>query len=199
MTATPVLLVHGIWDTAATMAPLKRGLERRGVRTVQAIDLVPRRGRAPIAVFGECLGRAVESFAAETGAARVDVVGFSMGALVTRWYVQRGAGKDRVRRFVSISGPHHGTYCAYALPFASVRQMRPGSAFLQDLAADPDPFGPVEVHCVYTPLDLMIVPATSSVLGAAKSVRSFVVALHSLMLWDGRVLDHVAGVLGATG
>ena len=45
------------------------------------------------------------------------VVGSSMGALVSRAYVQRFEGKQRVRRFVSISGPQHGTATAWALPY----------------------------------------------------------------------------------
>ena len=52
-----------------------------------------------------------------TKAPRLDIVGFSMGALASRHYIQRGAGKQRVRRFVSISGPHAGTLTAYTTAF----------------------------------------------------------------------------------
>jgi triacylglycerol lipase len=189
--------VHGIWDTAKVMGPLKAGLERRGIERVHAIDLAPRGGRAPIAELGKLVASEAEALAAREGAARVDVVGFSMGALVARWYVQRGGGKERVRRFVSISGPHRGTLNAYALPFTAVRDMRPNSALLRDLASDVDPFGPVEVHCVYTPFDLMILPSKSSVLPGARSVRAIGVAIHGLMIFDRRVQDHVADVLRA--
>jgi len=191
----PVLLVHGIWDTAKVMGPLKAGLERRGLGPVHALDLVPRGGRAPIAELGELVAREAEALAAREGASRIDVVGFSMGALVARWYVQRGGGKERVRRFVSISGPHRGTLNAYALPLPAVRDMRPNSDLLRDLAADADPFGAVDVHCVYTPFDVMILPAKSSVLPGARSVRSIGVVMHGLMIFDRRVHDHVAEVL----
>jgi triacylglycerol esterase/lipase EstA (alpha/beta hydrolase family) len=193
----PVLLVHGIWDSSSRLLPLKTGLERRGLGPVHALDLVPNDGRASIAALGEIVAREAEALAAREGTPRVDVVGFSMGALVTRWYIQRGGGKERVRRFVSISGPHAGTAVAYALPFAGVREMRPGSPMLRDLAADADPFGVVEVHCLYTPFDLMILPATSSILSGARSVRRFGVPMHRFMITDEGVLDHVAGVLRA--
>ncbi len=193
----PVLLVHGIWDSSSRLAPLAAGLTLRGVRGVHAIDLVPNDGRAPIAELGRLVAREADALAAREKAAQVDVVGFSMGALVSRWYIQRGGGKERVRRFVSIAGPHHGTATAYALPFPGARDMRPKSALLEDLETDPDPFGDVAVHCLYTPFDLMILPAKSAVLAGARSVRGFRVAMHRFMITDARVLDHVAALLRA--
>ena len=77
-----------------------------------------------------------------------------------------------MRRFISISGPHKGTLAAYALPLAGLHDMRPGSALIRDLEGDRDAFGSVEVHCLYTPYDLMIVPATS--------VRGFLVRARTV-------------------
>jgi len=178
------------------MGPLKEGLERRGLTHVHAMTL-PRNGRLPIAELGKLVACEADALAKREAATHIDVVGFSMGALVARWYVQRGGGKERVRRYVSISGPHHGTLGAYALPLTTVRDMRPNSALLRDLASDADPFGAVEVHCVYTPFDLMILPARSGILPGARSVRSIHVAIHGLMIFDRRVHDHVARVLCA--
>jgi triacylglycerol lipase len=74
--------------------------------------------------------------------------------------------------------------------------MRPGSTLLADLARDPDPWGGVEVHCFWTPFDLMVVPARSAILPGARTVRRFPVALHAWMLTDARVISAVCGVLG---
>jgi triacylglycerol lipase len=125
-----------------------------------------------------------------------------MGALTTRVCLQReGPGlATRVRRFVSISGPHAGALNAFGLPeklFPGVADMRPGSALLADLARDEAPLAGVEVHCLYTPFDLMVTPPRSAVLAGARSVKSFPVALHRLMITDARVLDHVAALLAA--
>ncbi|WP_438005006.1 alpha/beta fold hydrolase [Sorangium sp. So ce321] len=196
MSKPPILLVHGIWDSAARIDCLRAGLAARGVDRASAFDLVPNDGRASIERLAAQLDAAVE--AALAGAApggAVDVVGFSMGALVTRYYIQRGRGRARVRRFVSISGPHRGTLNAMWLPHEGVRQMRPDSPLLRDLAADPDPWGPVEVHVLYTPFDVMILPARSSELPGARTTRAVPVALHRWMLSDRRVLDSVAELL----
>jgi triacylglycerol lipase len=114
---------------------------------------------------------------------------------VSRYWIQRLGGRARVRRFVSISGPHAGTANAYALPFAGVRDMRPGSALLTDLARDADPWGEVEVHCFWTPFDLMVVPARSAILPGARTVQRFPVAMHRWMLTDARVISAVRDVL----
>jgi triacylglycerol lipase len=192
MTAFPTLFVHGIWDSAARVAPLRQGLEMRGISNVHAFDLVPNTGSATIPEL------AVQVQAAAEKLPRFDLVGFSMGALTSRYYLQRLGGLKRVRRFISISGPQAGTLTAYALPFLrGVQQMRPNSALLQDLARDEHPFGAVDVHTITTPFDLMIVPSTSGELKGSKSHKSFPVKMHRWMITDARVLDHVAQLLRA--
>jgi len=190
-----VLIVHGIWDSAARIAPLAAALRAHGHDEAFTFDLRPNDGRAPLEQLAEQVAREVEQICASRSESRLDLVGFSMGALIARYYLQRLGGKERVRRFVSISGPHAGTWTAYALPFAGVRQMRPSSPWLRSLQRDPDPFGPVQVHCVYTPWDLMIVPAHSSVLPRAHSVHRLPVRLHRWMLTDARVVERVAELL----
>lgn len=183
----PVVVVHGIWDSERSVGPLMQGLVQRGRRDVHALSLTPPWGSAPIETLAEQLGQFVAELKARRGAERVDVVGFSMGALVTRVFLQLLAGDSHVHSFVSISGPHRGTWTAYALPLAGVRQMRPGSALLTKLGSDVSHLRSVAVHCLYTPFDAMIVPSESSVLDGARSVHRLPVALHRLMLFDARV------------
>jgi triacylglycerol lipase len=190
-----VLLVHGLWDSLARIEPLAAGLRARGIERVHSFDLRPSDGRAPIAELARQIADQADALRAQTGAAQIDLLGFSMGALASRYYLQRGGGRAHVRRFISISGPHAGTWTAFALPHAGVRDMRPRSALLRDLEADEDPFGGVEVHCIYTSLDLMIVPSRSSVLRAAHSVHCLRVPLHRWMIRDPRVLDLIASAL----
>lgn len=195
MPTSPVLLVHGIWDTGAKLGSLRSGLERAGLGPVEAIDLAPNDGRASILELASQVERAARRLALHASSKRIDIVGFSMGALVTRAYLQRLGGKERVRRFISISGPHHGTVMAFALPYAGTREMRPGSRLLTELAADPDPFGDVEVHVMYTPFDLMIIPATSSRIPAARSETRLPIPLHRWMVEDRRAIQRVAELL----
>lgn len=190
-----VIVVHGIWDSAARMEPLCRGLEARGVTGVDALDLRPNSGAAPIAALAAQVAERVRHHRRTTPKVRFQCVGFSMGALVTRYYLHRLREDAEIGCFVSISGPHHGTLTAYGLPLAGVREMRPGSALLRALEAEPSPFDTIALHTLWTPYDLMIVPGRSGQLVGAASDRRFEVKMHRFMVRDPAVLDHVAGLL----
>lgn len=193
----PVLLVHGLWDSLTRIEPLVQGLRARGFERIHGFDLRPSDGRAPISELARQVAEQVDTLRRDSGAAQVDLLGFSMGALAARCYLQRCGGREQVRRFISISGPHAGTWTAFALPYAGVRDMRPQSELLRALEADTDPFGNVEVHCIYTPYDLMIVPATSSILRQAHSTHRLPIPLHRWMIRDPRVWDLIAQLLNA--
>jgi triacylglycerol lipase len=186
----PVLLVHGIWKTRAAFGRMARYLGGRGL-VVHALDLVPNDGSAPL----EQLAEQVAAYAGEhLAGAPFDLVGFSMGGVVCRYYLQRLGGAARVRRFVTISAPHHGTATAYLSSKRGAVQMRPGSPFLADLDADLSALADLDVTSLWTPLDLMILPPESSRLPLGREVL-VAAPLHALMLHDPRVLSAVAEVL----
>ena len=197
----PVLVVHGIWDSEERIGTLTQGLIERGLPQTRAFTFRPRDGSAPLSTLGQQLQREVSLLKDAYAASQVDLVGFSMGALVSRYYLQRLGGADHVRRYVSISGPHHGTLMAYGLPLDGVRDMRPGSSFLRELERHEQgatqPAHNVETHVIYTPFDLTIVPARSSELPGARTTQTFPVPLHRWMIKDPRVLDHVAALLAS--
>jgi triacylglycerol esterase/lipase EstA (alpha/beta hydrolase family) len=116
------------------------------------------------------------------------VVAFSQGTLSTRYWMQELGGQPRVRRFVSISGPHHGTRAAYLKRDPALVQMRPDSTFLRELNRREHPFGDTEVFSFWTPLDSTVVPADSAHLPDATE-RTFLVPLHQLMLTSPAVLS----------
>jgi triacylglycerol esterase/lipase EstA (alpha/beta hydrolase family) len=191
----PVLLVHGLLDTRSQFNRIHEALRAAGFGPVVAIDLSPNDASVPIRVLAHQVAGAVEVLRGASGQDRVDVVGYSMGALASRYYVQRLGGRERVRRFVSISGPQHGTWLAWLWFGAGIREMRPGSALVRDLASDDDPWGPVEVHVLYSPFDLVIVPPSSSRLPGAVETRTFPVLAHTIMLFDPEVRDAVVEIL----
>ena len=176
----PVLLIHGIKDDARKMEPLARYLRSHG-RTVHTMNLKPSWGQVGL----EELAGQLEEFVRQTFPAheRFDLVGFSMGGLVSRYYLQRLGGMERVHRFVTISTPHRGTVMAFLIPNEGCRQMRPGSAFLRDLDRDADTLQRVGFTSLWTPLDLTIVPADSSVVAGAANRRLWCIA-HPLMVYQ---------------
>jgi triacylglycerol lipase len=187
----PLVLLHGLGDTSRLFKRLKRYLEERGW-DIHTVDLVPNNGRAGLEVLARQVAAYIDcSFAPDQ---IIDLIGFSMGGLVARYYLQRLGGLRRVHRLVTISSPHQGTWTAYALRRTGVKQMRPGSAFLRDLESDRHKLSAIRFTSIWTPLDLMIVPARSSVLREARMVR-LVVSHHARMVGNQRVMQAVEAAL----
>ncbi len=179
----PLVLIHGLDDTARLFRRMRAYLEERGWDP-HVIELVPNDGSRGL----DELARQVGAFAsgAVGAAGKFSLVGFSMGGLVARYYVQRLDAAERVHRLVTISSPHRGTWTGYLRWNKGAAQMRPGSTFLKDLEADRDRLRRVRFTSIWTPLDLMILPAASSVMEEARMVR-IPVPYHAGMVKDARV------------
>lgn len=187
----PVVLVHGIWDTGKVFYRMVPYLTQKGY-SVYDLDLEPNNGDLGLDELAGQVGNYINAtFGAEQP---VDLVGFSMGGIVSRYYVQRLGGINRVQRFITISSPHHGTAIAYASYRPGCTQMRPNNAFLQDLNWDVQMLEQINFTSIWTPYDIMIVPAKSSQMPVGREV--IVPALtHAWMLTDIRSLAAVAEAL----
>ena len=183
-TRVPVILVHGYFSNRGTVSPLAHALDAAGVGPV----FVPSFPAvvAPIEVFAGHLERIVRQVTEATGQARVILVCHSMGGLVARSYLAtHGAG--RVAGIVTLGSPHHGTAVAVLGSGHNGRQMRLGSAFLQELARAEGGEGPgCPALSIYTVHDNLVAPQDSSRLDWARN-QAFHGVGHLAMLLDARV------------
>lgn len=191
MSLNPVVLVHGITDTFALFDTMTGQLTRLGWKTY-GLDLLPANGDCHLDRLAQQLADFVEVTLPANQS--FDLVGFSMGGLVSRYYVQRLGGLDRVQRFVSISAPHNGTFAAFLSQRSGCLQMRPNSDFLNDLNRDVKMLDRINFTSIWTPLDGIIVPANSSVLPVGESIQ-INVPLHAWMVTDKRSINLVAEAL----
>jgi triacylglycerol lipase len=182
-----VVLVPGIWDRPPVFNRMAARLRRAG-RSALVISLNPNDGSVTLEQSADELRRFID--AKLSPGRSFDIVAFSMGGLVARYYAQRLGGLARIMHFVTISTPHHGTGTAYLEPLPGVREMRPGSAFLQDLDRDAARLAQASVTSIWSPLDIVITPAVSSRLAFGSEVQ-IPVLLHFLMPGDERVIDAV--------
>jgi triacylglycerol lipase len=191
VTRNPVLLVHGVTDTSHKMRKIASHLRDLGWQ-VYDIDLIPSNGDAKL----EILAQQVADLVSRTFATHqhIDLVGFSMGGLVCRYYLQRLGGLDRVQRFISISTPHQGTLAAYFSLRPGCIQMRPGHKFMTDLGRDVESLNRLNFTSLWTPFDLIILPPSSSQLGIGTEIAVPVLA-HPLMVADRRCLEEIATAL----
>ncbi|MGA3170429.1 MAG: alpha/beta fold hydrolase [Chthoniobacteraceae bacterium] len=173
-----VLLVHGIYNSERAMRRMKQYLEARGWEAC-SISLKP----SDASVSFDAMARQLEGFAdaAYPNGEKFDLVAFSMGGLVSRYYIQKLGGYRRVRRFITVSTPNHGTAWAWLGSLPGVKEMRPGSAMLRELNGDTSRLVPLDYTSLYTPFDLSIVPASSSRMTVARNVICWV-PLHPLMI-----------------
>ncbi|GAA2414127.1 alpha/beta fold hydrolase [Streptomyces glaucosporus] len=156
----PVLLLHGFIDNRSAFTLLRRSLARNGWRNVHALNYSPL--TCDIRRAAERLAECVDEIRKATGRHRIDIVGHSMGGLIARYYVQRMGGDTRVRTLVTLGTPHSGTRVA---PLMSahpiVRQLRPGSDVIKELAA-PAPHCRTRFVAFWSDLDQLMVPVETA-------------------------------------
>lgn len=182
-----VVLVHGIFEDGKDFSAMRRQLERRGVECLVP-SLRPADGREGLDQLALQLKHEIDrGFGPDE---RFAVVGFSMGGLVSRHYLQELGGAERCEAFLTISSPHHGSGLAWLYPGKGAAQMRPGSEFLRQLEEGEERLGSIPIVSYRTPLDLMILPASSSIWDRAENI-GYAVPLHPWMLSSPRVIRDV--------
>lgn len=186
-----VVLVHGLWNTVNIFWRLRSDLEGQGW-TVYAVNLWPNNGDIGIEQQAQQLRGFVEQSLGNTQP--FDLLGFSMGGLVSRYYLQRLGGLRRVRRFVGVAVPHYGSALAWFRWNVGGRQMRPGSDFLADLNQDMDQLQSCRPVWLWTPYDLLVLPARHCCLPVGENQR-LPVSSHNGLLRDQRSLAAIARAL----
>jgi Palmitoyl protein thioesterase len=193
---TPIILVHGIVDNRSVFALLRRGLRRRGFGRVVTVNYSSING--DIRLLADRLGTLVEQVCEETGYERVHVVGHSMGGLVARYYVQRLGGDERVHTLVTLGSPHEGSLPAFVFPHPLVRQLRPGSDVIRELA-EPAPGCRTRFLAIWSDLDQVITPKRSAtIVHPDLNARNVFVrgVGHMSLPVDGRVVHEICTTLG---
>lgn len=189
----PVLLIHGIFDNTTVFRKMSAYLSQLGWE-VHSFNLVPSYGFRGLDKLAQQITNYVhQNFSPHQP---FDLVGYSMGGLVSRYYVQRLGGIERVQRLITISSPHNGTWTAYFYPTPGTIQMQPSSSFVQDLNQDVTILNQINFTSIWTPFDVMILPASSSQLPVGEEVK-LNVPLHAFMVRDPKSLKVVAQALEA--
>jgi triacylglycerol lipase len=175
----PVILAHGTGSTAyADWSAIGPRLAQAGfcvfVLNYGGEPGDTNFGNGDIHLSGRQLAAFVDEVLAVTGAKKADLVGFSQGAIVTRYYVNKLGGAARVNRWVGVASPTYGgtlyglVPLANAIPplwwiaaqFASTAaiQQSAGSPFMRELNAGGDTVPGVRYTTIGSRLDEMIQP-----------------------------------------
>ncbi len=179
-----VLVVPGYGGDAASVADLTAALRASG-RTVRVVEL-PELGTGDVRRSAAVLDRAA-------GRGTVDVVGYSTGGVVVRWWLRFLGGAGQARYVVTLGSPHHGTTLAAQLGglapqqcTGACAQLQPGSALLRSLnEGDETPDGPAYT-AVWAARDETVLPPASAQLAGATNCRADV--SHSALARDPAAL-----------
>lgn len=167
-------------------------LEGQGFRCIVP-SLTPNNGRESLEFLARQLKDIID-VKTDGLAAKLCLVGFSMGGLVSRYYLQELEGHHKISQFFSIAAPHHGSLMAYLGVNIGAKQMRPGSEFLLKLKQTSGCLQNIPCYSYWTPFDLMILPATSSLWNRAENI-SINALCHPLMVSNDQIIaDMIAKV-----
>jgi triacylglycerol esterase/lipase EstA (alpha/beta hydrolase family) len=170
----PVIVVNGLFGVGLAYEPLVARLRADGYR-VWDFEL-PTLGTQDIRLSAQALDAFADAVRAQTGAAKVDLVGHSEGGLVSRAYVKYYGGAAEVDSLVTLGTPNYGTVAANiarvftlgtCAGITACEQMTIGSSFLAGLNAGDDSIGNVAYTNIATIWDELVQPYTNSFLNAA--------------------------------
>ena len=157
---TPVIFVHGLYHNHTAWYLYLRWFRKWGWQHMKAVNLAGK--FRSIHDFTQVLADEVEKVLAETGSDQVDLVGQSMGGLVIRNYLTGDSAKAKVRRVVTLGTPHQGSKMAVLGLGGAVKEMVPGSAFLQELNQEVQMPQGGRFYAIYTIVDNLVLPNKSA-------------------------------------
>ena len=158
--ATPVLLVHGYVSNRGMFFRLRSRLMAAKIRPIYALNLEPLFGSIDAMV--PALVKRIEQICAETKSENIIIVAHSMGGLVTRRLMANVGNCVRIKRFITIGAPHHGTKMAAFSVGTCVKEMRPGSDWLVALEKAETGVDKPPTLSIYTLNDDLVYPSESS-------------------------------------
>ena len=187
----PLVLVHGLLDTPRVFDGLRRALAGR--KDPLLIPQLPLRlGRTPVMEAAQLLGGHIEAAFGREQA--IDLLGFSMGGVIARAWIQLLGGHPRTRRFFSVGSPQQGTITARPWPgalFAGIADLRADSPLLQRLNGNVETLLRIDCRSFYSGIDLVVLPSWRAVLPVG-SRRMLPVWTHPQLLRDPAAIRPLA-------
>ncbi len=183
----PALLLVATWPIGRVCFwVLRRRLARDGWRDAALVS--PRVFGTDLAREAQAVARAVDALAAGRTPPPIILLGHGTGGVVCRAYLRWYAGSGRVAKLVTLASPHQGSKL-YALATSRLlRELRPESPLLAELAEN-DPL-PSTVDCtaIYSSFDLYVLPSRLAYYPGAGNIEVEGVG-HFAMLWSSRVYE----------
>ena len=184
----PIFLVHGLWNDPKLFEKLIKKINEDDYELYRP-HLPHRFGKTSLKDLARALDSKIEELVGPE--VEVDIVGFSMGGLISRLWLQNHGGFLRTKRFFSIGTPHFGTYTAQMIPSSfmpGIADMKRGSRLLSQLNNDLTSLEKLECISFFTKWDLMTFPGWQAKLSIGESYQ-LPVLTHKELITNSISLD----------
>ena len=168
--SNPKILIHGLWNTADIFSSITSKLDEIGIEYF-APTLKHQYGMTSIVELTNLLNDLIlEKYGYEK---ELDILGFSMGGIIGRYWIKKLNGYKRTKRFITIGSPHKGTLISQLVPkypFTGIAEMKINSLLLRDLSGYDDLLS--EINCIsfFTYWDLMVFPGWRASLNSGEKI-----------------------------
>ena len=154
----PIILIHGLWNTADIFSSITSKLDEIGIEYF-APTLKHEYGMTSIVELTNLLNYLIlEKYGYEK---ELDILGFSMGGIIGRYWIKKFNGYKRTRRFITVGSPHKGTFASQLVPkypFRGISEMKINSSLLRELSNYDYLLSDIKCISFFTYWDLMVFP-----------------------------------------
>ena len=167
----PVILIHGLWNNSAIFKQVFKKLDKYKVEYL-APTLIHNFGMISIVDLAKSLDKQIiNNFGSQK---EIDIIGFSMGGIIGRYWIKKFGGFKRTRKFISIGSPHNGTLTAQLVPnypLKGISEMKINSSLLRKLSLENNLLEQIECISFFTNWDLMVFPGCRAYLPKGKKIH----------------------------
>ena len=166
----PIILIHGLWNTADIFNYITSKLDEIGIEYF-APTLNHEYGMTSIVELTNLLNRLIlEKYGYEK---ELDILGFSMGGIIGRYWIKKFNGFKRTRRFITVGSPHKGTLTSQLVPrypFKGISEMKINSTLLRELSESDYLLRRINCISFFTYWDLMVFPGWRATLNSGEKI-----------------------------
>ena len=166
----PIILIHGLWNTADIFSSITSKLDEIGIEYF-APTLKHQYGMTSIVELTNLLNDLIlEKYGCVQ---ELDILGFSMGGIIGRYWIKKFDGYRRTRRFITVGSPHKGTLTSQLVPqypFRAISEMKINSVLLRELSNYNYLLNGINCISFFTYWDLMVFPGWRANLNSGEKI-----------------------------
>ena len=186
----PLILIHGLWNTSDIFSSIILKLDEMGIEYF-APTLKHNYGISSIVELTNLLDNLIlEKYGLEK---ELDILGFSMGGIIGRYWIKKFNGYKRTRLFITVGTPHNGTLTSQFVPrypFRGISEMKINSFLLRDLSKYDYLLKDINCISFYTNWDLMVFPGWRANLNSGEKI-SLKIYKHKNLVRNPKAVEKI--------